>query len=58
MTITLRIGAAAVMTFALGLQGCAIGTNSNSAYTAVHLRVQDLHEQARMRIVDLRGLRC
>jgi outer membrane lipoprotein SlyB len=33
MNTTLRIGAAALLAAALGLQGCAMGTNSNSAYT-------------------------
>ena len=28
-----RIGAATLLVAALGLQGCAMGTNSNSAYT-------------------------
>ncbi|WP_247422470.1 hypothetical protein [Ralstonia pseudosolanacearum] len=34
MNTTLRIGAAALLLAALGLQGCATGSNSNSAYTS------------------------
>lgn len=34
MNTTLRIGAAALLVTALGLQGCATGSNSNSAYTS------------------------